>query len=155
MRVKAGDGADSFGGVNPSGANAAGHMNPKPNVAAVVTDSPPTNDAGNEPFTVGKLEACFDNLDNSVKAARTLLNELVKSLAALTATNSELVAANKKLAGEQTNLRHEVNALRKWGGESRQNFKKNSGRRKPCKHCSAKNHDHAAKCVKARGGRGK
>ena len=67
----------------------------------------------------------------------------MKSLATLTTTNSKLVAANKKLAGEHTNLQHEINALRKRGGASKVNFKKTSGRRNPCKLCGMKNHDHA------------
>ena len=143
MRAKVGGGNNSFGGVNPGGANAAGSIQPTLSTAAAATDSPPTDDASDDLFTVSKLEACFDNLANAAKAKQSSLDELVKSLAALTATNSEPVAANKKLAGEHTNLHHEINALRKRGGNSKQNFKKNLGRRKPCKHYGAKNHDHA------------
>ena len=122
MRAKAGGGKNSFGDVNPGGANTAGYIKPTPNTAAAATDSQPTDDAGDYPFTVSKLEACFDNIANGGKAEQSSLDKLVKSLAALTATNSELVAANKKLAGEKTNLQHEVNALRKRVGKSPQNF---------------------------------
>ena len=86
VRAKSGGGNNSFGGLNAGGANAA----------AAATNSPPTEDSGAEPFTVDELEACFDNLANTAKAERTTLNELVKIIAVITATNSELVAANNK-----------------------------------------------------------
>ena len=107
VRSKAGGGKNSFGGVNAGGAN----------TAAAATNSPPTDDASAEPFTVDKLEACFDNLDNAAKAERSTLYELVKSIAVLTTTNSKLVATNKKWGGENTTLQHEINALRKRGGD--------------------------------------
>ena len=103
MRSKAGGGKNSFGGVNAGGAN----------TAAAATDSPPTDDAGAETFTVNKLEACFDNLDNAAKAERSTLYELVKSIAVLTTTNRKLVATNKKWGGENTTLQHKLNTLRK------------------------------------------
>ena len=106
VRAKAGDGMSSFGGVNDGGIN----------TAAAATVSLPTEDAGAEPFSVDDLEACFDNLANMAKAERTMLDELLKSIAVLTPTNSELVATNKKWGGENTNLQHEINALRKQGG---------------------------------------
>ena len=71
MRAKAGGGTNSFGGVTPGGANAAGDTKHKPYAAAAATDAPPTDNAGNEPFTVGELEACFDNLTNAAKAERS------------------------------------------------------------------------------------
>ena len=111
VRAKVGGGKNSFGGVNASGAN----------TAAAATDSPPTDDAGAEPFTVNELEACFDNLANAAKAERSTLDELIKSIAVLTATNSELVETNKKWGGENTTLQHEINALRKRGGNSHLN----------------------------------
>ena len=64
MRAKAGGVKNSFGGVNSGGAN----------TAAAATKYPPTDDAGAEPFTVDKLEACFDNLTNAAKAERSTLD---------------------------------------------------------------------------------
>ena len=90
MRAKAGDGQNSFGGVNDGGAN----------TAAAATDSPPTDDAGAETLTVDDLEACFDNLANSAKAERPTLDKLVKSIAVLTITNSELVVTDKNWEGK-------------------------------------------------------
>ena len=130
-------------GVNPGGANAAGDTKPTPNAAAAATDAPPTDNAVDEPFTVGKLKACFDNLANAAKAERSSLEELVKSLAALATANSELVAANKKLANEHANLQREINGLRKRGGSPNGSAKNTSGKRSPCKHCGLKNHAHA------------
>ena len=124
MRAKAGGWTNSFGGVNPVGANAAGDTKPTPNVAAAATDSPPTDNAGDEPVAVGELEAFLDNLANVAKAEWSSLEELVKSLATLTTTNSELVAANKKLANEHANLQHEINGLRKRGGAPKGNANK-------------------------------
>ena len=92
-RVRAKDGGikNSFGGINAGGANTA---------AAAATNSPPTDNAGAEPFTVDELEACFDNLANAAKAERSTLDELVKSIAVLIATNSELVATKKMGRGK-------------------------------------------------------
>ena len=129
VRAKSGGGKNSFGGVNADGAN----------TTAADTDSLPTDDAGAEPFTVDKLEACFDNLANTAKAERTTLNKLVIIIAVLTATNSKLVAAEKKWGGENTTLQHEINALRKRGGDSRLTSSKKKGRR-PCKHCGGNGH---------------
>ena len=67
VRSKAGGGKNSFGGVNASGAN----------TTAAATDSLPTNSAGDKPFTVDELEACFDNLANAAKAERSTLDKLV------------------------------------------------------------------------------
>ena len=144
VRAKAGGGTDSFGGVNPGDSNAAGDTKPKPNAAAAATDAPPTDNAGDKPFTVGELEACFDNLANAAKAERSSLEELVKSLVTPTTTNSELVAANKKLANEHANLQRKINGLRKRGGAPKGNANKTSGpQRSPCRHCGLKNHAHA------------
>ena len=129
MRAKAGGGRNSFGGVNADGAN----------TTAAATVSLPTEDAGAKPFSVDDLEACFDNLANMAKAERTMLDELLKSIAVLTPTNSELVATNKKWGGENTNLQHEINALRKRGSETRLTSNNTKGRR-PCKHCRGKGH---------------
>ena len=128
-RAKARDGKNSFGGVNADGAN----------TAATATDSPPTNNAGAEPFTVDELEVCFDNLANAAKAERSTLDNLVKSTAVLTATNIEIVATNTKWRGKNTTLQHEINALRKLGGDSRLTSRKIKGRR-PCKHYGGKAH---------------
>ena len=88
------------------------------------------------------FEACFDNLANAAKAEHTTLNKLVKSIAVLTATNSKLVAAGGKWGEENTTLQHEINALRKRGGNSRLTSIKNKGRRS-CKNCGVKVHNHA------------
>ena len=48
VRAKAGGGNNLFGGVNAGGANTA---------AAATTDSPPTDNADAEPFTIDNLEA--------------------------------------------------------------------------------------------------
>ena len=135
-RAKARDGKNSFGGVNADGAN----------TAATATDSLPTDDAGAKTFTVDELEACFDNLANAAKAEHTALDELVKSIAVLTATNSGLVATNKKWGGGNTTLQHDINALRKRGGDSCLTSSKKKGRR-PCKHCGGKGHVDAG-CLK-------
>ena len=131
VRAKAGGGKNYFGGVNAGGANTA--------AAAAATNSPPTDDAGAEPFTVDKLEACFDNLANAAKAERSTLDKLVKSIAVLTATNSKLLATNTKWGGENTTLQHEINVLRKLGGDSRLTSIKRKGLR-PCKNCGGKAH---------------
>ena len=132
VRAKAGGGKNSFGGVKAGGAN----------TAAAATNYLPTKDAGAKPFTVYKLEACFDNLANAAKAERSTLEKLAKSIAVLTAINSELVATNKKWGGENTTLQHEINAQRKRGGDSRLTSRKRKGRR-PCKHCGGKAHVNA------------
>ena len=80
-----------FGGVNVGSANAT----------AADTNSPLTEDASAEPFTVEELEACLDNLANAAKAERTTLDELVKRIAVITATNSKLVTANQKGGGRR------------------------------------------------------
>ena len=129
VRAKAGCGNISFGGVNAFSAN----------TSAAATNFPLTDDAGAEQFNVDKLEACFDNLTNTAKAERTTLDELVKIIAVLTATNSELVAVNKKWGGENKTLQHDINALRKRGGDSRLTSSKKKGRR-PCNHCGGKGH---------------
>ena len=131
VRAKAGGGKNSFGGVNAGGSNTT--------AAAAATNSPPTDDAGAETFTVNNREACFDNLSNAAKAERSVLDDLVKSIAVLTATNSELVATNKKWGGENTTLQHKINALRKRGGDSRLTSSKRKGRR-PCNNCGGKAH---------------
>ena len=131
VRAKAGGGKNSFGGVNAGGSNTA--------AAAAATNSPPTDDAGAETFTVNKVEACFDNLANAAKAERSTLEKLAKSIAVLTAINSELVATNKKWGGENTTLQHEINVLRKRGGDSRLTSIKRKGRR-PCKNCGGNGH---------------
>ena len=103
VRAKVGGGKNSFGGVNTGNAN----------TAAAATNSPLTDDAGDEPFTVEKLEAWFDNL---AKVERSMLDELVKIIAVLTAPNSKLLVMNKKWGGENTTPQHEINSLRKRGG---------------------------------------
>ena len=129
VRSKAGGSKNSFGGVNAGSAN----------TTAAATDSLPADDAGAEPFTVNKLEACFDNLTNSTKVERSTLDELVKNIAVLTVTNRKLVATNKKWGGENTILQHEINALRKQCGDSRLTSSKRKGRW-TCKHCVGKAH---------------
>ena len=89
VREKAGRGNNSFGGVNAFSAN----------TSDAATDSPLTDDSGAEPFNVDDMEVCFHELANTAKAERTTLNELLKIIAVLTATNSELVAVNKKWGG--------------------------------------------------------
>ena len=132
VRAKAGGGKNSFGVVNAGGAN----------TSAAATNSMPTDDAGVEPFTVHDLEALFDNLANAAKTERSTLDELVKSIAVLTATNSKLVVTYKKWGGENTTLQHEINVLRKRGGDSRLTSIKRKGRR-PCKNCGGKAHVNA------------
>ena len=90
VRAKAGCGKNSFGGVNAFSAN----------TSAAATDSLLTDNAGAEPFNVDDLGACFDDLAKTAKAERTTLNELVKIIAVLTATNSKLVAVNKNGEGK-------------------------------------------------------
>ena len=123
VRVKSGGGADSFRGANPGGANAARNMVPgvpgsRPAAANTATDSPPTDDKNEAPFTAGELEAWFDNLANAAKAERATVDELVKSIAALTATNSQLVVEVTKLGKEKTVIQQEVNGLWRRGSPS-------------------------------------
>ena len=93
VQAKAGGGNNSSGGVNAGGANAA----------AAATNYLPIEYAGAKPFTIDELEACFNKLANMAKSERTTLDELVKSIAVLTATNSELVAENKKMGRGEYN----------------------------------------------------
>ena len=109
------------------------------NTSAAATNSPLTDDAGAELFNVDKLEACFNNLANTAKAERTTLDELVKIISVLTATNRKLVVVNKKWGEGNTTLQHDINTLRKRGGDSCLTSSKKKGRW-PCKHCGGKGH---------------
>ena len=131
VRAKAAGGSTSFGGNNEGGANAGTNTGGADAAAG-------TNGGA---FSVTELESCFDNLANAAKVERATIDELVKNNSVLTTTNSDLVASNKKLGNEKTQLQHEINALRKRGGEPRAGAGRGSPR--PCRHCQGDHQDNA------------
>jgi len=137
VRAKAAGGSDSFGGNNEGGANAV--LAGTNAVGADAAAGDHCNNTNGGAFSVAELESCFDNLANAAKAERATIDELVQNNSVLTTTNSDLVASNKKLGNEKTQLQHEINALRKRGGEPRASSGR--GKPRPCKHCKGDHKD--------------
>ena len=129
--MKAAGGSNAYGGSNQGGANAAVPCAPGarpaaarfslPAISASRGRAPPATDpteGEKAPFTIGGLEACFNNLANAAKTERLAINELSKSIAVLTADNNILVAEVRKLGNDTTALQQDINGLRRRNGET-------------------------------------